>query len=483
MNAETRRITVAEDRVPFGQKVAYGIGMLGNQMFPAALSIFMVVLVKGLGFPPLLWGVIFFLPRVLDAVTDPVMGFITDNTRSRWGRRRPYIFLGAIVTGLTYIAMWQLHEHNSLVFNFTYFLALSLLFYVGLTIFATPYVAMGYEMSRDFHERTRLMAVAQFLGQWAWVIVPWFWSLIYNDALFPSAAAGVRSLSIWVGLGCMGLALVPAIFVRSPSTVDADHLQELSRKNMKANQRALFDSFRSAFRCVPFRKLCAATFLVFGSFQTIAAFGFFVVVYYLFDGDAGPAGAGNWPAWFATIGALCTTFLVIPIITRISQRIGKKNTFVLAQSVSIVGYVLFWWAFRPGTPLLMLAPLPLFAFGIGGLFTLMNSMTADVCDLDELDSGKRREGTFGAIYWWMVKFGMAFAGGLSGLIMALVGFAPDAPTQVDGAVTGIRLAYSVVPIAGALLAIWVMRDYDLTEEKANEIRAELERRRGRTAFG
>jgi len=481
MNEEARRVTAPEDRVPFGQKVAYGIGMLGNQMFPAALAVFMVVLVKGLGFPPLLWGLLFFLPRILDAITDPIMGFISDNTRSRWGRRRPYIFLGAIITGLSYVAMWQLYEDNSLVFNFTYFLAMSLVFYVGLTIFATPYVAMGYEMSRDFHERTRLMAVAQWIGQWAWVIVPWFWPLIYDPDLYESAAAGVRSLGIWVGLACMGLALVPAIFVKSKPTTDADNLQELSRRNVKENLRVFFEGFRTAFRCVPFTKLCLATFLVFNSFQTIAAFSFFIIVYYLFGGDAGAA--GSWPAWFGTASALCSCFLVIPIITFVSQRIGKRNTFLLSQSVSIVGYALFWWFFQPDHPMMMLVPLPLFAFGIGGLFTLMTSMTADVCDLDELNTGARREGTFGAIYWWMVKFGFAVAGGLSGLIMSLVGFVPDASDQAPGAMTGMRIAYSLVPITGALLAIWVMRNYDLTEQKANEIRAELERRRGKTVFG
>jgi GPH family glycoside/pentoside/hexuronide:cation symporter len=477
MNEGARGKTAAEDRVPFGQKVAYGIGMLGNQMFPAALGVFMVVLVQGLGFPPLLWGVLFFAPRILDAVTDPVMGFITDNTRSRWGRRRPYIFVGAIIAGVSYVVMWQLYETNSLAFNFTYFLLMSLVFYVGLTIFATPYVAMGYEMSRDFHERTRLMAVAQWIGQWAWVIVPWFWPLLYDPDLFPTAAAGARTLGLWVGLGCMGLALVPAIFCRSTPTTHADNLQELSRENLKENLRVFVSGFGTVFRCVPFRKLCLATFLVFNAFNMVAAFSFFIVVHYLFNGDAGAA--GNWPALFGTVSALCTTFLVIPIITFVSQRIGKRNTFLLAQAVSIVGYVLFWWTFRPGMPLLMLAPLPVYAFGIGGLFTLMTSMTADVCDLDELNTGARREGSFGAIYWWMVKFGLAFAGLLSGIIMGVVGFAPDAGAQDPSGVTGLRIAFSLVPITGALLAIWIMRNYDLTEAKANEIRAELERRRGK----
>ena len=81
-------------------------------------------------------------------------------------------------------------------------------------------------------------------------------------------------MRIWVGLSCMGLALVPAIFVRSPSTKDADNLQELSPKNIKENLGVFFKGFRTAFRCVPFTKLCMATFLVFGSFQTVAAFSF-----------------------------------------------------------------------------------------------------------------------------------------------------------------------------------------------------------------
>ncbi|MEM7232311.1 MAG: MFS transporter, partial [Planctomycetota bacterium] len=231
--------------------------------------------------------------------------------------------------------------------------------------------------------------------------------------------------------------------------------------------------------CRPFRRLCLATFLVFNSFETIAAFSFLIIVHYLYNGDQGAA--GTWPAWHGTIGALCTCFLVIPLITFLSRRIGKKNTFILSQLVSILGYGLFWWCFQPGNPAFMLIPLPLFAFGIGGLFTLMMSMTADECDLDELNTGSRREGSFGAVYWWMVKFGKACAGGLSGLIMAWVGFDSDATQQTEGAVTGMRLAYSLVPVVGTILAIVVMWGYDLTEEKAGEIRKELEERRESSA--
>ena len=105
----TQQQTTAKATVPFGQKVAFGLGMLANQMFPAALSIFMVVLVQDLGFPPLLWGILFFLPRIFDSITDPVMGFISDNTRSKWGRRRHYVFVGAAILGFSYIFIWQLY--------------------------------------------------------------------------------------------------------------------------------------------------------------------------------------------------------------------------------------------------------------------------------------------------------------------------------------------------------------------------------------
>jgi GPH family glycoside/pentoside/hexuronide:cation symporter len=105
------------------------------------------------------------------------------------------------------------------------------------------------------------------------------------------------------------------------------------------------------------------------------------------------------------------------------------------------------------------------------------SMTADVCDMDELASGKRREGIFGAIYWWMVKFGFAIAGLLTGIIMSLVGFNTGAETQTESAITGLRLFFSGIPIAGTLIAMWVMWNYDLTEAKARDIKKQLDERK------
>lgn len=469
--------------VPFSQKVAFGVGMLANQMFPAALGIFMVVLVQGLGMDPLLWGIIAFLPRLSDALTDPIMGFVSDNTKSRWGRRRPYIFIGAILAGVSYVFMWQLHPENGQTYNFWYFLSFSFVFYLGLTIFATPYTAMGYEMSPHFHERTRLMAVAQWIGQWAWVIVPWFWVILYDPDLYENAAAGARSLSVWVGLGCMAMALVPAIFCKT-QPVDESKLQDLSIENLGKNLGQVVSDFVGTFKTGPFVRICMATFLVFNAFNTVAAFSFFIIVHHMFRGVTGPEGSAIWPTWFGTASALATTFLAIPIVTLMSQKLGKKRAFVIAQSLSLLGYASFWWTFNPEHPWLLFLPLPLFAFGIGSLFTIMMSMTADVCDLDELRTGSRREGAFGAVYWWMVKFGFAISALGGGAIMKAVGFDQNAAQQTTEAMVGMRLAYIILPITGTVLAILIMLGYDLTEERSRDIREQIAaRKRAETPGG
>lgn len=468
--------TLSVNKVPFGQKIAFGLGMLANQMFPAALGIFMVVLVEDLHFPGWMWGILFFLPRIFDAFVDPIMGFITDNTRSVWGRRRQYVFVGAIIMGISFVAMWQLYRENSINFNFVYFLLWSFVFYLGLSIFSVPYVAMGYEMSDDFHERTSIMAISQFIGQWAWVIAPWFWVVMYDKGWFPNADTATRTLAIWVGVACMILAMMPAIFIKSKSTKDETSFTPLTFKNIGGSLTEILQSFKEAFKNKSFVKLCAATFFIFNAFNTVAGFTFFIVVYYLFNGNTEKAGI--WPTLFGSVGALATTFIVIPIVARMSKKMGKKNAFLLSQSISIFGYILLWFLFIPGKPYMFLFALPFFSFGIGSLFTLMMSMTADVCDLDELNTGKRREGIFGAIYWWMVKFGFAIAGLLTGVIMSTVGFTPGAATQSEGAVTGLRLFFSGIPIAGTLIAIFVMWTYDLNEEKAHQIKEELKKRKG-----
>ncbi|MGB4959022.1 MAG: MFS transporter, partial [Saprospiraceae bacterium] len=232
--------TSPKNRVPIGQKAAFGAGHLVLNLLPGALGFFSFFLLTAFGMDPFLAGLLGGLPRLYDALTDPIMGFISDNTKSKWGRRRPYIFVGAILSGLFFILLWQLDPDNSQMFNFWYFLIFSLVFLTGNTIYATPLVGLGYEMTSDYNERTRLMAFSQTFGQVAWMIVPWFWVIIADPDIFATQAIGVNQLSLYVGGACIALGILPAIFCKGIDASKMANRKEISFKTLFSNVKDLF---------------------------------------------------------------------------------------------------------------------------------------------------------------------------------------------------------------------------------------------------
>ena len=465
-------------------------------------------------------GLLGGLPRIFDAFTDPIMGFITDNTKSRWGRRRPYIFFGSIISGILFFLMWQLDDNASQSYIIWHVMTLQLLFLIGNTMFATPLVGLGDEMTSDYHERTRLMAFSNTMGQIAWIIVPWLYVIIPDSNTFSTKPEGVRTMALIVGSMTILFGVLPSLFCKGMDAGDMEDRERISFKTLAKNLKKLWEGIVQVSKNKPFMKLCGATFLVFNGFQLVAAFGVFIIVFYMYNGSYEMA--GTWPAWFNTINAIITAFVVIPIISKIATKIGKRNAFLLSTFLSILGYVLKWWGFDvelnaqfnetalgqsltqglgtvfnflnpffesigaswftinvdDGVPWLIFLPIPLFAFGMGGLFTLMMSMTADVCDLDELENGlPRKEGTFGAIYWLMVKLGQSIALVLSGVILSMVGFVPDAEIQTIETMYNLRIADIIVPAGTAAIAFIVMWGYNLDEDRVAEIGKVLKRRK------
>lgn len=486
-------------KVPIVQKAAFGSGHLVNNLLPGALGVFSFFLITAFGIEPAIAGLLSAIPRFFDALTDPIMGFISDNTTSRWGRRRPYIFVGAILSAILFAVQWQLFAENGTTFNFWYFLLFSILFIFANTIFSTPLIGFGYEMSSDTKERTRLMGIANMVGQISWMIVPLFWVLIANKDLFESQADGVRTLSIYVGFTCLFFGIMPAIFCKEMDVSDADSKANLTFKDLTKNMKILWITMKNMTKNNPFMRLCGATFLVFNGFQMVGSFSFFIIVFYMFKGSYELA--GTVPAVFSILIAVTTFFIVIPIVTWMANKFGKRNAFIISTFISIVGYIFKWWGFvevdqntavlfddvfvQVGVvkfsleiPIILLLPIPFMAFGLGGLFTLMMSMTADVCDLDELQNGlPRREGTFGAIYWWSVKIGQSIALALGGLVLSLVGFDAGSDTQTLETMNDLRIADIIIPSLTALIAVWIMWKYSLNEDRVKIIQKELKERR------
>lgn len=651
MSAKKHYQTALEDRISLKQKIAYSIGMLVNNLQAAALPAMVVILNLGLGMDVLWVGLIGSIPRIFDAISDPLVGYISDNSRSRWGRRRPFIFVGAITGGIIFALMWQLPSgyidflkkdpvkaHHTItseeapaifneaggvelaydeqsessaqfvfygpklnaldinngtatnldgfpqvelnvlkpegselqitvfesmtpesgentgadgevytlslgddllkdgngglytfglaelqqvssqtsgsgngtldiqaidrisieisgltgagvaavqtikfkksdsfyVFWFWLFLSMSILFFLAYTVYATPFVAFGYEMTADYHERTRLHAFANTVGQLAWLGVPWFYAIM-SSTLFRDTVHGARTLAIVVGAIVAVFGILPAIFLRERPSIAP--VVEAS-KGLMDNMKEFFGGIKTTLSCSPFVKICATTFLVFNGFQLGMSFSIYVMIYYLFGGNDGDA--GQLMGWYGMLTSIATLG-VIPLTGYIATKIGKRQTFMITISLSLFGYALKWFGYNPDYPYMLLMATPFVAFGTGSLFTLMGSMISDVCDYDELETHQRREGVFGAIYWWMVKVGMALAGILTGVMLKAAGFdVALGAAQATSTLFWIRIFDVGVPLVTSAVALFIMMRYEITEHKAHDIRLQLEERRGKT---
>ena len=486
--------TAPEDRIPFLQKVIYGIGAFVNNLLAVAIGNFMVVLNLGMGINPAVANSVAAIARLGDAITDPLVGFWSDNLKTRWGRRRPLMFVGAILAGICFALLWQLPVGKSASFYFWYLLIGSMIFYLAYTLFATPWVAMGYEMTPDYNERTRLMAVQNFIAQIPYMIGPWFAWIMTNEYFFDSMVEGAAKLSIVIAIIAIGLGIIPAIFIKErPIPVQQDTERETSieaeavlvdgAKNTETagqafwrGTKAFFGGFATTLSFKPFLKLCLATFLIFNSFMLVAQLQQYVMIYYVFDGDK-PLGF-EYAGYEGTTGAV-STLVVIWLVQFFATRYGKRKTFVASMLIAMVGYALKWVCYSKATPWLVVLPQPLAAFALGALFTLMPSMIADVVDADELNTRERREGMYGSIFWWTVKLGMSLALLLAGFLLNWTGFDEAlGGNQTEQALFLMRLADAFIPFVATGAGLWAILTFSITEKRANEIRAELEARRG-----
>jgi len=479
-------VTAPEDRIPIFQKIVYGIGSFVNQFQAAAIGQLITVLNIGLGVNPVLVGWIGAVPRFIDAFSDPLIGYSSDNTRTRYGRRRPWIFFGAIASGILLALMFQLYKGHSEGFYFLYVLAIQILFVIAFACYSIPWIALGYEMTPDYHERTRLQAFSNFLAQPVWMIAPWFFAIMNNKGIFPDLVSGARTLAIIVGAFILIGGVLPAVF-------NKEHFGNLPRPEKKGASNVLKDLLNNcftSFKCLPFVKLIAVTFLIFNGFMLASSFTSYVIFFYVFGGahaqgamsaqDVMYHNGGTLLGMFGTVSSVCTLG-AISLTAWVSSKIGKRSTFLLTMSLAIIGYALKWIGYDPHHPYLLLIAAPFLAFHLGALFTIVPSMVADVCDFDELQTGTRREGMFSGIYWWIQKLGMAGASILGGYLLNWTGFNIALGINQSAKTLLFMRIYDIgIPIVTTLIAIYIIATFEVSEDKAYEVRRQLEERRGKS---
>ena len=459
--------TLERDRVPFGEKVAFGAGdtpnFFGNQMVK---NLSMPVYNMTLGVDPALLGLCLGIPRIWDAFTDPLMGSISDNFHSRYGRRRPLIFLGAILMGLSFALIWMVPENWSQGLQLSYFLATSILFYTCFTIYSVPLNSLGYELTPDYDERTRVMAYKSFFGKVAEFLYNWIFPLT-TLAVFASVMEGVRIVTWGVGILIMaGIGIIPAIFVK-------ERYYQKARKQTKV---PLFKGIKETLRNKPFRVIIGLLVCNILSGMIASGVDYYLIVYYMFDGDI--ARGSVWKAILSSGYAVVGIAAIYPI-SKLATKFSKRRALMVVYMMVAVGGVVKWFVFTPGMPWLILLD-PLFC---GPIYTAIGmviaSMLADVCDDDELNTSARREGSFASVYSWLMKAGGSIAMLGTGIALNVSGFDANLGGEQDpGAILTLRYFLVGATISTALAALFLLRLYPITRDSAFATRRELEARRG-----
>lgn len=446
-------------KVPLRTKLIFGAGgaadnILYNGMNSLVLPIFNV----GLGVDAVKLGYAIGLPRILDAITDPLIGNFSDNLRTRWGRRRPLIFLGAIFSAIFVGLLFSPPRGFDQSQLFWWFLIICSIFYVAYTFFMIPYSALGLEITDDYNERTRVLAWRPYMGLAFGLAIPWLYKLCF--VIGPTEAEGARTVGWIMGGAALALGVIPALCLR-------EHPLAATGGSMP-----LFRSLRVTFSNRAFLALTGSTLCILLGMFLAGPLGFYLSVFYVFEGTKSAAATFAGYSGMFLQGA---GFLGLPFGTWLSSRIGKRHAFLWMLAATIVGTVISWWLFTPANPWLSVIPAFIIGFCLNGCFLVGTSMLGDVCDADELETGLRREGIYSASLEFGKKMAIALSTLLSGYVLAATGFNQVLPTQSTETLTALRIGYIMV-IGGTLLlsflCIWF---YPLTHAQTIEIRRQLDK--------
>ncbi len=442
MNDQTATLndTKSGERIRFSQLAAYGAGGI----IPIALFNIAGILVGlmgniSLGISAFWLGVILIIPRLWDAVSDPLIGHLSDNTRTRWGRRRPFLLIGGILVAFTFVIMWWIPKGELVrtwfpaeigfqAFQLVYILFSLLLFYTACTIFEIPHGALGMEMTTDYHERTRLFSAKSFVGNLFAMSTPWlFW--LANREVFRGTggneADGMRYVSLMIAAIIIPLSFWWTMKLREPGFA----------RISKQKKSPFWKDMKHAAGNRNFIMLTLTIFTLAMGFNFVNLLGSYIPIFYVFGGDK--MEGAYLLGINGTIWAITGVLAVFPL-NWISPRLGKRSTLVLAILLMVLAQLSKIVCYNPGYPYLIVIPTILLSSGMLFFFTLGSSMVGDICDEEDLKTGQRTEGSFYSIFWWFIKMGTALASFVAGTLIVLTMFDQTQVTKVDALQGSIR---------------------------------------------
>lgn len=425
--------TRPEEKIKFSQMAAYGAGGI----IPIALFNIAGIMVGlmgniSLGLSAFWLGLILIIPRLWDAISDPIIGHLSDNTRTRWGRRRPYLLIGGLLVALFFVVMWWIPKGDTVqawfptesgfqAFQLVYILIALLLFFTAVNIFEIPHGALGMELTTDYHARTRLFSAKSFVGNLFAMSTPWLIKLARLEIFRGpggNEADGMRYVAIMIAAFIIPLSFWWFFKLREPGFVKAArHEKTPFWKDMKV-----------VVTNNNFVMLTLTIFTLAMGFNFVQLLGSYIPIFYVFGGDK-DAGA-TMLGINGTVWAITGVLAVFPL-NLISPKLGKRNTLAISIILMCLAQLSKIVCYNPDYPYLIIIPTVLLSAGMLFFFTLGSSMVGDICDEDELKRGYRSEGSFYSIFWWFIKMGTALASFVGGALIVFTMFDEIQVTRID----------------------------------------------------
>ena len=466
------------EKLPVSAKAAYAFGgvndIYGHWWYA---NIAGNVFNMHLHLAPTLIGVVLTVARIVDAFTDTFFGWVSDNTRSRWGRRRPYILIGSILSGIALPCLFLASEswdasapwlHNKV---FWFMLISAVLYAPIISSYTMPYTSLGAELTPDYHERTTVMAWKAIVQKFCGVPMMSVWWFAQTFRTDPETGHAEVMLGVQIASALAGLVMIAAGFA------NFFFVKERYYHKAEVQPRTRFwDSCRQSLASRPFQVLLGILAVYAIPTMLVTNLGGYASAYYVFGGDQ--ALMGRYQSYsavayflFGASGVFATSW--------VSRTFGKRKALVFTLGTGLVAFGSSWWMYAPGQAWGVVLNTALTGFAATGFWVVLPSMCADVVDDDELRTHKRREGAFSSMFSWTSKMGMSFAVLASFALLDVIGFdAALGGAQTPQAILWIRLLFAGIPVVAIVIALGLLALYPLSQQRMMDIRRELEARRG-----
>ncbi len=432
--------------------LGFGVGTVGVSILLNTVTIYFPALMATvLGQSTAIAGALLTVSKLYDIIADLVIGARSDATKSRWGRRRPFLLAGAIVSGLTFPAIFappSLDGTDLMI----YYAAILILYSTGYSLFNVPYLAMPSEMTDDYHQRTRLLS---------------FRTLFVSIGQL-TAGAGTAALLLHFGRDRDGFAATGLILtVVIVATMLACFLATAKARMVERHEGTkppMRDQIRMVFENRPIVILLSVKFLHLLSLASVSTTGLLFLINVTKDGYAGQE--------VLSIASNVSIAVSMPIWSAIAHRIGKHRSFMIATCLYIL-MALTWLLAAEGLPLWTMG---LRGVGLGlssgGMLLMGAAMLPDTMDYDRRRTGLRREGLFSSFYAIVEKAAFAIGPALMGAYLAAMGYIPtkggQVVTQPDLAISAMYVGVAIIPTVMLGISIIILMFYDLDEKRLGD---------------